>query len=236
VSVMCKRLHDLVHQLPAVSWPFTFDQLPRNGIYFFCEAGETWGHGVDRPRIVRVGTHREGNFRSRIGDHYVPDDRKMAFDKDRPSPKDRSIFRKNIGRALLHRDSDPYERLWEIDFTERDSREAHAARRDVEKEREIEREVTRILRERFTFRWIELEGQDKRMGSQGLEAALIGTLAACSECRPSATWLGRFSPKRKIVQSGLWLLQHLRAPGLTEDSMDEIAVLFSNRHLNLPSV
>jgi hypothetical protein len=41
-------------------WPFTSDQLPRNDIYFFFEKGETWGHGGDRPRIVRVGTHREG--------------------------------------------------------------------------------------------------------------------------------------------------------------------------------
>jgi len=233
---MCKRLHALIHQLPEVSWPFSLDQLPHNGIYFFCERGETWGHGGEHTRIVRVGTHREGNFRSRMADHYVPNENKMAFDKDQAPPKDRSIFRKNIGRALLHRDADPYQALWDIDFTKRASREAHGSRRDVEKEQEIEREVTRILRERFTFRWIELEGEDQRMGSQGLEATLIGTLAACSECRPSANWLGRFSPKRKIVESGLWLVQHLRAPGLTEASMTEIAVLFAGKHSKLPRV
>jgi hypothetical protein len=32
-----------------------------------------------------------------------------------------------------------------------------------------------------------LEGQEQRMGSHGLEAALIGTLSGCSECRPSST-------------------------------------------------
>jgi hypothetical protein len=155
VSAICKRLHELVYQLPEISWPFTPDQLPHNGIYFFNEKGETWGHGGDQPRIVRVGTHREGNFRSRMADHYILNERKMAFDKNQASPKDRSIFRKNIGRALLHGDADPYELLWEIDFTTRYSRETNGSRRDVEKEREIERAVTRILRERFTFRWID---------------------------------------------------------------------------------
>jgi hypothetical protein len=226
VSLMCKRLHNLVHQLPGISWPFALHQLHRNGIYFFCEKGESWGHGGDRPRIVRVGTHREGNFRSRMADHYVLNERKMIFNKDQVPPKDRSIFRKNIGRALLHHDGDPHEALWEIDFTTRDSRETDGSRRDVEKEKQIEREVTRILLETFTFRWIELEGQDRRMGSKGLEALLIGTLARCGECCPSSNWLGRFSPKPNIAQSGLWLEQHLRAPGLTEESIAAIVNLF----------
>ena len=51
-------------------------------------------------------------------------------------------------------------------------------------------EVTRILRERFAFRWIQLDGQKRRMGAQGMEAVLIGTLARCDECRPSHNWSG----------------------------------------------
>jgi hypothetical protein len=89
----------------------------------------------------------------------------------------------------------------------------------VDKEKQIEGDVTRILRERFTFRWIELEGQERRMGRQGLEAAFIGTLARCGECRPSSNWSGRSSPKPKIAQSGLWLEQHLQAPELVEGSL-----------------
>ncbi len=224
MPLTCKRLHDLVHELPENRWPFDSEQLPRNGIYFFCEAGEIWGHGGDRPRIVRVGTHHEGNFRSRMADHYV-DERKMGFNRHQPAPKDRSIFRKNIGRALLHRDRDSYEALWNIDFTTRASRETNGFRRDVEKERQIEGEVTRILREKLSVRWIELVGQERRMGPHGLEAALIGTLARCGECHPSSNWLGRFSPKPRIAQSGLWLEQHLHAPELTEDSIAEVAAL-----------
>lgn len=236
MSLTCKRLHDLVQELPEARWPFDSDHLPWNGIYFFYEAGEIWGHGGDRPRIVRVGTHREGNFRSRIADHYVIDERKMGFNQNQAAPKDRSIFRKNIGRALLHRDHDPYEALWNIDFTTRASRETNGSRRDVEKEKQIEGQVTRILRERFTFRWIALEGQERRMGSQGLETVFIGTLAKCGECRPSSNWLGRFSPKPKIAQSGLWLEQHLEAPELTEASIAEIAALFGRHRPEAPLV
>lgn len=96
MSLTCERLHDLVQELPETRWPFDSDRLPRNGIYFFYEAGEIWGHGGDCPRIVPVGTHREGNFRSRMADHYVIDERKMGFNRNQAAPKDRSIFRKNM--------------------------------------------------------------------------------------------------------------------------------------------
>jgi hypothetical protein len=67
------------------------------------EAGERWGHGGELPRIVRVGTHREGNFRSRMADHYVIDERKMEFNRNQPAPKDRIslMFLQNSIRVLL---------------------------------------------------------------------------------------------------------------------------------------
>lgn len=216
----CKHLHQIVYRLPEMRWPFFRSQLPTNGIYFFHETGEAWGHGGDRPRIVRVGTHREGNFRSRMSDHYVENPRKMLFGHTKPAPKDRSIFRKNIGRALLHRDQHPYAQVWNLDFTTRALRDTHGGLRDIEIERAVEEEVTRLLRERFAFRWIELAGQERRMGSTGMEAVLIGTLASCKLCSPSPAWLGLNSPKSKIAESGLWLEQHLRAPGMTPEDLD----------------
>jgi hypothetical protein len=53
------------------------------------------------------------------------------------------------------------------------------------------------------------------MGDEGLERALIGTVASCRNCRPSAQWLGNYSPKPKIRESGLWLVQHLKAAPLS---------------------
>src|ERR1017187_819595 len=88
----CEWLHEVLAPLPVVAYPFDLKRLPRNGIYFFYEQGESWGHSGSWPRIVRVGTHKEGNFRSRISEHFLPNERRMDFDVTRPRPHDRSIF------------------------------------------------------------------------------------------------------------------------------------------------
>lgn len=215
---LCRWLHDQLERLPVVRYPFDLNRLPENGIYFFYEKGEAWGHGQggDRPRIVRIGTHREGNFRKRIAEHFLLNEAKMNFDATSSPPHDRSIFRKNIGRALLNRSRNQYLTVWNIDFTTRESREKHGRLRDIGEERQIEAEVTRLLRENFSFTFVMLDGQTERMGSAGLEARLIGTVARCSACLPSSSWLGRHSPVEKIRQSGLWLVQHLAAEPLCE--------------------
>jgi hypothetical protein len=130
----------------------------------------------------------------------------MAFTEDEPAPHERSIFRLHTGRALLNKAHDPYLSVWEIDFTMRRTRDANRHLRDTGKEAKIEREITQILRENFSFNFIEIAEQVRRMGNQGLERALIGTLASCPRCGPSDGWLGSYSPKEQIRQSGLWLI------------------------------
>jgi hypothetical protein len=224
VSDTCRWLHQQLEPLPVVHFPFDLGRLPTNGIYAFYEAGETGRHGSDKPRIVRIGTHREGNFRSRIGEHFLLDDaRKMQLDATKPAPHDRSIFRKNLGRALLNRAGDPYLEIWNLDFTTRKNRDDHGQRRDIAKEKQIETEVTRILRETFSFRFIAMEGQAARMGSTGLESAFIGTVARCHECGPSPGWLGRYSPIARIRASGLWLVQHVDADEISDPDRKTIA-------------
>jgi len=63
--------------------------------------------------------------------------------------------------------------------------------RKIEKEKELELEITRILRDNFSFRFIKLDVQKERMGKKGLESALIGTVARCTMCKPSSLWLGK---------------------------------------------
>jgi len=82
------------------------------------------------------------------------------------TPHERSIFRKNIGRALLNKEKDDYLNIWEIDFTTRTNREKYGYLRDIQKEKKIELEITRILRENFSFRFIMVNSQIKRMGSE----------------------------------------------------------------------
>ena len=83
MSELCKWLHEQLEQLPLISFPFRLELLPKNGIYFFYEAGEVWGHGGNKLRIVRVGTHKNGNFRNRIKEHYLLDETWMNFDKNK---------------------------------------------------------------------------------------------------------------------------------------------------------
>src|SRR6478672_3330165 len=105
---LCEELHLWANALPVFSFPFDARVLPLNGIYLLFEKGET-AHGTNR--IVRVGTHTGNDqLRSRLKQHFIVEN------------KDRSIFRKNIGRALLNKASDPYLAEWERDRTSRAGR------------------------------------------------------------------------------------------------------------------
>ena len=112
--------------------------------------------------------------------------------------------------------------MWEKNLTERKARDGNWHLRDISKELTIEREVTQILRQEFSFRFIVIADEVQRMGSQGLERALIGTLASCTQCSPSDGWLGGYSPKARIRQTGLWLIHYVNAAPLSSAQMDLI--------------
>jgi len=217
---ICARLHSILEGLPFIRYPFDAADLPLNGIYFFYEEGEVCNHGGGRPRITRIGTHRDGNFRSRMQDHYLLGSKPLSI--NRPKYSDRSIFRKNLGRALLARDGDKYLRVWNIDYMTSKNRREYGNLRDIGKEVEIERIISDRLRSTFSFKYLIVDERRNRMGSEGLESALIGTIASCRICVPSKDWLGNHSPVDKIRHGGLWLVQHLDAPGLTDESFNEV--------------
>lgn len=187
----CQTLHAWIRTLPEYRVPFD-DQIPRNGIYVLFEKGEQ-GHGG--PRIVRIGTHTgEGQLPSRLKQHFlVPN-------------KDRSIFRKNIGRALLARDNDPFLDDWELDLTSRAARSLHGARIDSKKQTEIEQTVSEYIQKAFSFAFVRIDDTQERLR---LESRIISTVSLCTQCGPSDGWLGRFSPKAKIRESGLWIVNEL---------------------------
>ena len=199
MSETCKWLHEQLELLPVFKYPFDLKLLPNNGVYFFYEEGEMTEHGYGlKPRIVRIGTHKENNFQSRISEHFLLNESKMNFTIANPKPSDRSIFRKNIGRALLNKNNDYYLKIWNIDYMFKENRLKMNLMRNIEKEKQIESEISKILRDTFSFRFIALEGQQKRIGKEGLESRLIGTIANCNVCKPSENWLGRFSTIERI--------------------------------------
>ena|SRR5215207_588792 len=103
MSNECSWLHEKIELLPLFKFPFNLKELPNNGIYFFYERNEVAMHippnldGLEKKsqRIVRIGTHREDNFRSRISEHFL-NESIMNFSYTKPKPSDPSVFRKNI--------------------------------------------------------------------------------------------------------------------------------------------
>ena len=204
MSEACELLHRMTQELRRLRFPFDSGDIPRNGIYVLFQAGET-GHNGDR--IVRVGTHTGiDQLASRLNQHFLTEN------------KDRSIFRKNIGRAILTRDDDSFLEQWEIDLTSRASREKHSDSIDLDYQGKIEKTVSAYIRQNFSFSVIYMLDKSIRLSN---EAKFISTVSHCNQCHSSDTWLGRSSPKAKIRESGLWLVNQLyKTPFEVEEVKD----------------
>ncbi len=205
MSALCAELHQLVSGLPLHSFPFEESVLPENGIYILFEKGE-FAHGVKR--IVRVGTHTgDRQLRPRLRQHFIQEN------------KDRSIFRKNIGRALLYRLSDPFLKDWNLDLTTAEARRIHGRRMDYAKMRSVEAMVTQHLQSRCAFCVIPVPVKSDRLL---WESRMVSTVASCTQCNPSDCWLGLSSPLPKIRESGLWQVNELFKASF---SLEEFAAL-----------
>lgn len=205
---VCQVLHELMNQCEVFAYPFDATRIPRNGIYVLFEKGEL-AHGTNR--IVRIGTHNGNNqLRDRLKQHLVAEN------------KDRSIFRKNIGRCLLNKTEDPFLVWWDIDRTSSQAKAKHAGQIDLERQAAIERQVTEYMRTHFSFVVFEVAGKDDRLK---LESKLISTVAQCRLCGPSSSWLGLHSPKEIIRTYGLWQVNELNKRPLSIDELDELGVL-----------
>ncbi len=216
MSDPCGRLHELLRLLPLQTFRFGQDGFPSDGLYVLFEEGER-GHGTDR--IVRIGTHRgDGRLPLRLEEHFLKEN------------KDRSIFRKNIGRALLARDGDEFLGQWEIDLTSSKAKKRYGHTNDRERLECVERRVTEYIRRSFRFVVFPAPTVDER---RLWESRLISTVSLCQECGPSERWLGLHSPKVKIRESGLWLEQQLYREPLSDPEMrrlSEIVQLQLGRH------
>jgi hypothetical protein len=208
MSSICHSIHLLVNSLPEFHFPCDRRELPKNGIYFLFEKGEC-AHGGKR--IVRVGTHTgDGQLASRLYEHFlIPN-------------KDRSIFRKNIGRAILNRDNDPYLELWELDLTSKENREKYLAYVNPRKQKRVEVQVSEYIQNHFSFAVCRIDDKESRLR---FECALLSTIASCRDCHPSTGWFGQNSPKEKIQRSGLWNVQGLGNKPLSTDEFEDLSSL-----------
>ena len=122
MSKNCNTIHQWFNGMKKFTFPFDKQEISENGIYILFEKGE-FTHSTNR--IVRIGTHTGQNqLRSRLFQHFLKEN------------KDRSIFRKNIGRALLNKDKDIFLEKWELDLTTRNAKDRHSDSVDFDKQKE----------------------------------------------------------------------------------------------------
>ena len=188
----CKIIHKILRPLPEYDHRTPNSELPENGVYFFYEDNEFYEHDNKRQkRIVRVGTHRvDGRFRSRINNHYSGD-------------KNSSVFRKHIGGALMRKRKPT------------DSRIKQWLEQDTPTFKEIEIEVSRVLKNNFSFKCVPVKDREERLE---LEEQLIATLSKCPICTPSKNWLGRYAQSDLIRKSGLWNTQYVFSNSIITDN------------------
>jgi len=206
----CLLLHQCFNSLKRFRFPFDdgLNLIPKNGIYIIFEKGETF-EGLDR--VVRVGTHTGDNqLRSRLYQHFTDEN------------KDRSIFRKNIGRCFLNLKKSPYAEIWELDFTTKVQREKNAHLKDEPFEKRLEKKITSYIQENLSFTLVEVNAKSKRLN---LESRIISTISLCSNCKPSPNWLGLHSPKIRIRESGLWQVNELYKEPIRQNDLEELRKL-----------
>lgn len=208
---ICEELHRILNNHRRHYFPFDEALIPRNGIYCLYEKGES-GHGTDR--VVRVGTHTGKNqLSSRLKQHFLIQN------------KDRSIFRKNIGRAYLNSIKDSFLGQWEYDLTSTKNRKKYISMVDLKRLEEIEAIVSGYIQKHFSFVVIEVPDKELRLR---YESKLISTISLCQNCSPSEKWFGLHSPKSKIRESGLWLVNELYKEGFSIGEYKEFKKVIQN--------
>jgi len=181
---LCEIVHQLLCQLPKYDkTPSEYGKkIPKNGIYFWYEEGETRnGGGL---RVTRVGINETRNLRERIKEHY---------DSDRIG----SSFRKDIGAALMDKNGETSFEIKEW----RKNRKKSDPRFNDPKFEYYECLVTHEIKKRFSYCVLKIDDFCER---SVLEILLIALFSNCNHCPPTCAWLGKYSDKPEICNSGLW--------------------------------
>lgn len=206
----CMELHRIFNASKRYN-AFEIENIPfENGIYVVFETGETYG---TYDRIVRIGTHTSPNrLKRRLKDHFIKEN------------KDGSIFRKNIGIAMLNKAKDPYLPIWMLNT----SRPENAHFVSPDKQSDIERRVSAYLSQNVDFAVFCVNDSVQRLR---LEEAIISTLNHAHDFKASGGWLGNSSTEAEIRNSGMWLKQGLDAPPIAADELrfvrDQVGEVFN---------
>ena len=138
--------------------------------------------------------------------------------------KNRSIFRKNIGRSLLRKDDPhhPYAEKWEYDTTSREGKQKYAHLLDVNFEKALEKRISEYIQQNLSFVVFEVKTKDDRLFWESRIISTLSNAAKAGEIKPSENWLGSYSPNEKIRESGLWLVNELYKQSLNNEEFEKL--------------
>ena len=177
------------------------DGWPQRGIYFFRETGEQRIETGQGPRIVRIGTHalKAGSgtkLWTRLSQH-------KGVVKSGAGNHRGSIFRLIVGAALIERDGLDYPTWGKGSSAPRDTREGELA---------LEQAVSAEIGE-MPFLWLDIDDEPGPDSVRGyIERNAIALLSNCGKealDTPSTSWLGQFSSRQRVRESGLWNSNHV---------------------------
>jgi uncharacterized protein DUF6884 len=171
-------------------------ELPKQGVYFFFDDEENTTFSSSIPRLVRIGTHgvSEGSvatLRNRLRTHLGT---RAGGGNHRAS-----VFRLHVGRALIERDRlQEHYPNWA---------KGQSAPRDItELEAPLEAEVSNYIGNLRVLFIPVLDSSGTGSMRATIERQFISmfTENLCAIEQSSPSWLGRFSDKQSIRNSGLW--------------------------------
>jgi hypothetical protein len=189
---------------------------PQRGVYFFFENGEYRNNLTDN-RIVRVGTHAvSGGSRTTLWSRL----RAHKGNQSGGGNHRGSIFRRHIGNSLKNKEGLDCP-TWAI------GRSADRFTRDHEDF--LERKVSQIIGA-MPFVWIAVdERPGTKIGRAYIERNAIALLSNYHKeviYPASDNWLGKHSGHEKIIQSGLWNINHVNQD-YDSDFMDKFECFVS---------
>ena len=184
---------------------------PDRGVYLFFEPGEVRQASGTGPRVVRVGTHAlttgaGTTLWRRLAQH-------RGVQSSASGNHRGSIFRLLVGQALIARDGLAAETWGSRSDAGKAGQRIGLSRHEVrELERPVERAVSAVLGA-MPFLWVgvdDLPGPGSRRGFIERNAiALLSNLGEAPVDPPSEGWLGRFSDRANVRESGLWNNNHV---------------------------
>ena len=172
------------------------EELPRQGVYFFFDDNEPTTFSTSIPRLVRIGTHgvsagSVATLRNRLRTHLGT---RAGAGNHRAS-----VFRLHVGRAIIQRDQ------LEQDFPSWGKGQS-APKEITEREAPLEAKVSKYIGNlRVLFvPVLDTAGTGSMRATIERQFISMFTENLCAIEDTSSTWLGRFSDKPSIRDSGLW--------------------------------